>query len=394
MKSKFHVLQQIPSGVWVLGFVSLLMDISSEIIHSLLPLFMVSTLGISIITIGFIEGLAESLALVVKLFSGTLSDYLGKRKGITVFGYALSALTKPLFAAATSTGMVVAARLFDRTGKGIRGAPRDALVADLAPGRLRGASFGLRQSLDTLGALLGPVLAIALMYVFNNHIRLVFIIATIPAFLAVGLLTGCFHEPKHGHSQKLGTRIDRNKLAQLPRSYWWTVAIGGIFGLARFSEAFLLLLAQKSNIPIALIPAVLVVMNLLYTLTAYPFGKLSDQISHNKMLGSGLVMLIIADLIFATVNDWPAVLLGVACWGIHMGMTQGLLAAMVANTTPANLLGTGYGIFGLVSGVAMFTASMLAGILWDKAGASFTFYAGAIFCGLAFLGLAIQAQKS
>ena len=171
LERKPTTLSRIPPGVWVLGVVSLLMDVSSEMIHSLLPLFMVTTLGASALVVGVIEGLAESTALVVKIFSGALSDYLGRRKGLAVFGYALGALTKPLFAIAPTAGVVLAARLLDRVGKGVRGAPRDALVADIAPPGLRGAAFGLRQSLDTVGAFLGPTLAVGLMLLWSDDFR-------------------------------------------------------------------------------------------------------------------------------------------------------------------------------------------------------------------------------
>lgn len=382
------ILRQIPSGVWVLGFVSMLMDISSEMIHSLLPLFMVSTLGASALAVGLIEGLAEATALIVKVFSGTLSDYLGKRKGLAVFGYALGALTKPLFALAPTLGIVLTARLLDRVGKGIRGAPRDALVADIAPAHLRGAAFGLRQSIDTLGAFLGPLLAVGLMLLWANDFRAVFWVAVIPGLMAVALLAFGLREPAHQQGEKRINPIRRENLKRLGGSYWWVVVIGAVFTLARFSEAFLVLRAQQSGIPMALVPLVMVAMNLVYALSAYPLGKLSDRMSHTRLLAFGLVVLIAADLVLASSNHWGVVLAGVALWGVHMGMTQGLLAAMVADTAPADLRGTAYGFFNLVSGLAMLAASVVAGLLWDRLGASFTFHAGAAFCVMALAGLA------
>lgn len=386
MKNK--ILSQIPSSIWVLGFVSLLMDISSEMIHSLLPLFMVTTLGASAFVVGMIEGLAESTALIIKVFSGALSDYLGKRKGLALFGYALGALTKPLFALAPTIGVVLTARLLDRVGKGIRGAPRDALVADIAPAHLRGAAFGLRQSLDTVGAFLGPLLAVGLMLLWANDFRAVFWVAVIPGMMAVALLLFGVSEPKRHEETKRSNPIRRENLKRLNRSYWWVVGIGAIFTLARFSEAFLVLRAQQSGIPIAMVPLVMVAMNLVYAASAYPFGKLSDSMSHNKLLAIGLLVLIIADLILAYNSHWSIVLVGVALWGIHMGITQGLLATMVADTAPENLRGTAYGFFNLMSGLAMLLASALAGLLWDQLGASFTFYAGAGFCIIALVALA------
>lgn len=379
--------QKIPAGVWVLGFVSLLMDISSEMIHSLLPLFMVSTLGASVLVVGLIEGLAESTALIVKVFSGALSDYLGKRKGLALFGYALGALTKPLFALAPTMGMVLTARLLDRVGKGVRGAPRDALVADLTPAHLRGAAFGLRQSLDTVGAFVGPLLAVGLMLLWANDFRAVFWVAVIPAFMAVGLLLFGLREPKRPPGAKRTNPIRRENLKRLDGAYWWVVGVGAVFTLARFSEAFLVLRAQQSGVPMALVPLVMVAMNVIYALSAYPFGKLSDRMSHKKLLGLGLIVLIAADLVLASSNHWGVVLGGVALWGVHMGITQGLLATMVADTAPADLRGTAYGFFNLVSGLAMLLASVLAGLLWDQLGAAFTFYASACFCVVALLGL-------
>ncbi|MGZ8271103.1 MAG: MFS transporter [Methylophilus sp.] len=381
-------LSQIPSSIWVLGFVSLLMDISSEMIHSLLPLFMVTTLGASAFAVGMIEGLAESTALIIKVFSGALSDYLGKRKGLALFGYALGALTKPLFALAPTIGIVLTARLLDRVGKGIRGAPRDALVADIAPAHLRGAAFGLRQSLDTVGAFLGPLLAVGLMLLWANDFRSVFWVAVIPGMMAVVLLLFGVSEPERHEETKRSNPIRRENLKRLNRSYWWVVGIGAIFTLARFSEAFLVLRAQQSGIPIAMVPLVMVAMNLVYAASAYPFGKLSDSMSHNKLLAIGLLVLIIADLVLAYNSHWSIVLIGVALWGIHMGITQGLLATMVADTAPENLRGTAYGFFNLMSGLAMLLASALAGLLWDQLGASFTFYAGAGFCIIALVALA------
>ncbi len=384
------VLSQIPSGVWILGFVSMLMDISSEMIHSLLPLFMVGTLGASVFMVGLIEGLAESTALIVKVFSGALSDYLGKRKGLAVFGYALGALSKPLFAIAPVISVVLTARFLDRIGKGIRGAPRDALVADIAPAEIRGAAFGLRQSLDTIGAFLGPLLAVGLMLLWANDFRAVFWVAVIPGLMAVALLVFGLREPESQQTAKRSNPIQRESLKRLSGSYWWVVGIGAVFTLARFSEAFLVLRAMQGGVPVALVPLVMVAMNLVYALSAYPFGKLSDRMSHKTLLALGLIVLIAADLVLASNDHWGVVLAGVTLWGVHMGMTQGLLATMVADTAPADLRGTAYGFFNLVSGLAMLVASVLAGLLWDRLGASFTFYAGAAFCAIALVGLAWQ----
>ena len=380
-------LRQIPKSIWVLGFVSLLMDVSSEMIHSLLPLFMVTTLGTSVFAVGLIEGVAESTALIVKIFSGVLSDYLGQRKRLALLGYALGAFTKPLFAIATSSGLILSARIIDRVGKGIRGAPRDALVAEIAPAHLRGAAFGLRQSLDTVGAFLGPLLAVGLMILWANDFRTVFWVAVIPGLLAVLLLFLGVTEPKQNHTNHRINPISKANLKRLNAAYWWVVIIGALFMLARFSEAFLVLKGQQSGIPIAYTPLIMVAMNIIYAATAYPFGKLSDHLSHTRLLAFGLIVLIAADLVIANSHHWSTLLFGLTLWGIHMGITQGLLAALVAATSPKDLLGTAYGFFNLMSGIALLVASALAGLVWDLYGSSATFYAGAVFCGLTLVSL-------
>lgn len=382
-----------PAGVWALGFVSLLMDISSEMVHSLLPLFLVGTLGVSVLAVGLIEGIAEATALIVKVFSGSLSDWLGRRKGLAVLGYAMGALSKPLFALSTGAGLVVAARFVDRVGKGIRGAPCDALLADITPPAIRGAAYGLRQSLDRVGAFPGPLLATALMLLWANDFRAVFWVAVIPAVLSVAVLVIGVREPPRPADLKPVNPIRREALARLPRAYWQVVAIGAVFTLARFSEAFLVLRAPQVGIGVAWVPLVMVAMSGVYAATAYPFGKLSDTVDHRWLLAGGLVVLIAADLVLASAASWPLLLLGVALWGVHMGMTQGLLAAMVARTAPAELRGTAFGLFNLVSGVAMLAASVIAGLLWDRLGSAFTFHAGAGFALLTLLGLPLLARR-
>lgn len=382
----------VPAAVWMLGFVSMLMDISSEMIHSLLPLFMATTLGASTLAIGLIEGVAESVALTVKVFSGTLSDYLGKRKLLALIGYSLGAFTKPLFAIAPGVGMVLTARVLDRIGKGIRGAPRDALVADITPAESRGAAYGLRQALDTVGAFAGPLIATGLMLLWAGNFRAVFWVAIIPGLMSVACLLFGVKEPAQAAREKPVNPISRENLGRLSRSYWWVVGIGAIFTLARFSEAFLVLRAQQSGVPIALVPLVMVVMNIVYALSAYPFGKLADRISHTTLLQIAILVLIAADGVLAYDKHWSVVLLGVSLWGLHMGMTQGLLTAMVADVSPADLRGTAFGIFNLASGVALLVASGLAGLLWDKFGAATTFYTGACFCVIALLALRVPRR--
>ncbi|MBS0466296.1 MAG: MFS transporter [Proteobacteria bacterium] len=385
---------RIPAGVWALGLVSMLMDISSEMIHSLLPMFMVGTLGMSALVVGVIEGLAEATALIVKVFSGALSDYLGKRKGLALLGYGLGAFTKPLFAIASGAGLIVAARLIDRVGKGIRGAPRDALVADITPPEIRGAAFGLRQSLDTVGAFVGPLLAAGLMLLWANDFRAVFWVAVLPGLLAVAVLALGVREPERHEGARRGNPIRRENLRRLGSAYWWVVGVGALFTLARFSEAFLVLRAQQLGIAMALVPLVMVAMNLVYAAAAYPFGKLSDSVSHKALLAWGLVVLIAADALLAMAQHWGLVLAGVAVWGIHMGMTQGLLATMVADATPADLRGTAFGVFNLASGLAMLVASVVAGLMWDAIGPAATFWAGGAFAVLCLVGLGLGRRST
>lgn len=371
----------LPRSIWLLGFVSLLMDISSEMVHSLLPMFMVTTLGTSVLMVGLVEGLAESTALIVKVFSGALSDRLGRRKGLALFGYALGAVSKPLFALAGGAGWLLAARLLDRFGKGVRTAPRDALIADIAPEALRGAAFGLRQSLDTIGAFIGPLLAVGLMLLWDNDFRAVFWVAVVPGLMAVALLAFGLREPERSDRKSTPRNpLGLSSLRRLGHGYWWVVAVGAAFMLARFSEAFLVLRAQHDGIPMALVPLVMVGMSAVYAVSAYPFGALSDRVPHHQLLAAGLLVLIAGDLVLALASAPIGLMAGVVLWGIHMGMTQGLLSTMVANAAPPDLRGTAFGCFGLVSGAAMLLASVLAGALWDAAGPAATFLAGAALC--------------
>jgi MFS family permease len=382
---KLEGAREVPRGVWILGFVSLLMDVSSEMIHSLLPVFMVSTLGASAVAVGLVEGVAEATALIVKVFSGTLSDFIGRRKELAVFGYGLGALSKPLFALATSVNGVLGARFLDRIGKGMRGAPRDALIADMTPVALRGKAYGLRQSLDTVGAFIGPLLAVVLMAAWSGNFRRVFWFATIPGLLAVTLLAIGIREPKPAAAGRPKTPIHWRSLEQLDAAYWRIVLLGAVFTLARFSEAFLILRARQKGLPDSLAPLVFVAMNVIYALSAYPAGVLADRWDRRRLMAAGLAVLIAADLTLARAPGLAAVAVGVGLWGLHMGLTQGVLAAMIADAAPAPLRGSAFGFFNLASGAAMLTASALAGLLWDRLGSAATFDAGAVFA-LAALG--------
>ena len=388
--SSFLRWREIPGGIWALGVVSLLMDVSSEMIHALFPLYLVTVLGTSMVTVGVIEGIAEATASITKIFSGALSDRLGKRKLLAAFGYGLAAFTKPVFPLASSIGWLVAARFIDRVGKGIRGAPRDALVADISPPHLRGKSFGLRQSLDTIGAFLGPLLAIGFMYVAANNFTFVFWIAVVPAFLSFAVIVFFVHEPDRPHGLRpVRSPLSVAELRRLGLPYWLVVGVATMFTLARFSEAFLLLRAQSVGLALALVPAVMVVMNIVYTLSAWPAGALSDRAGRFGVLAAGFALLLVADLVLALGASIGTVAIGAALWGLHMGLTQGLLATLIADTAPPELRGTAFGMFNLVTGLAMLAASVIAGALWDVAGPRGTFLAGAVFTALALGALPI-----
>ena len=360
------------------------MDVSSEMIHALLPLFLVTALGASVTVVGLLEGIAEATASITKIFSGALSDWLGKRKALVVIGYGLAALTKPLFAIAPSASWVFGARFADRIGKGIRGAPRDALLADLTPPAIRGASFGLRQTLDTVGAFAGPLLAVGLMLLTNDSFRTVFWIAVVPAAISVAVLLVFVQESESGRPRAASSTA-RLTLADLPRRYWWLLVVAALFTLARFSEAFLVLKASASGLAFAYVPLVLVVMNVAFALSAYPAGWLSDRVDRWAVLGCGAVLLIAADVVLAWSDSIAVAMLGIAIWGLHMGFTQGLFAALVADAAPAERRGTAFGVFNFVTGVALLAASVIAGVLWDRYGATATFLAGAALTAVALV---------
>ena len=384
---------RVPAAVWVLGFVSMLMDISSEMIHGLLPVYLVSVLGVSALTVGAIEGVAEATALITKIFSGALSDWLGKRKLLAALGYGLAAVTKPAFPLAGSVGWLVAARFVDRIGKGIRGAPRDALIADITPAGLRGASFGLRQALDTIGAFVGPGLAVLLMLATGDNFRLVFWFAVLPAVASFSLIVFAVREPEatpKGDAAKFPLRV--SELRRLGTRFWLMAGLAAVFTLARVSEAFLILRARSLGLEAAFAPMVLVVMNVVYALSAYPVGALSDRLGRRGLFLAGIALLVAADLVLAFTPSLVGVALGLVLWGLHMGFTQGLLAALVADTAPADLRGTGFGALNLVIGLATLAAGLIAGELWDQIGPPATFAASAGLAAVALVGVAFASR--
>src|SRR3990172_6054253 len=378
----------LPTGIWVLGLGSLFMDTSSELVHSLLPVFMATILGASMVTIGVVEGIAEASAAITKVFSGAISDYLGKRKFLVVLGYGLAAITKPVFPLATSMVEVFIARFVDRIGKGIRGAPRDALVADITPPELRGAAYGLRQSLDSVRAFIGPVLAVVFMAWLANDITAVLWVAVVPAFIAVALLAVAVREPERAQRDSdVSAPLTLADAKRLRLHYWLIVLLGGGFTLARFSEAFLVLRAQDVGLALGYVPMVLIVMNVVYAAVAYPAGVAADRFSRRALLIVGLATLGAANVVLAAAASPLQALVGAALWGLHMGLTQGLFSKLVADTAPVELRGTAFGIFNLVSGGTLLLASVIAGALWSVFGASATFMAGAAFAALATFGL-------
>jgi MFS family permease len=386
VQTAFATWRDVPTTVVTLGLVSLLMDVSSELIHGLLPVFLVTVVGASTVIIGLIEGAAEATAAITKVFSGALSDRLRKRKLLVGIGYGLSAVTKPVFPLASTAWEILAARLVDRIGKGIREAPRDALIADVTPAAIRGASYGLRQALDTIGAFAGPLLAVGLMALYADDFRSVFWWATLPAALAVLLIVLGVREPAEAMAPpRRDWPIHGRELRRLPPAYWTVVVTGAVFALARFSEAFLVLKAQADGLPLALLPLVYVLMNVIYAGVAMPAGVLSDRIGRDNVLICGLVVLTAADLTLAFAPGLTGTAIGVGLWGLYLGLSQGLLSALVADTAPSDLRGTAFGLFNLVTGGALLAASLLAGWLWYAFGPQATFATGAAFSSLTIL---------
>lgn len=372
---------KLPRTVWILGLVSLFMDMSSEFIHAILPLYLTTTLGLTVLTVGIIEGIAEATASIMKVFSGVISDQFQKRKALILLGYSLGALTKPIFPLAHSASMIIAARFIDRIGKGIRGAPRDALVADVTPKPLMNAAYGLRQSLDTVGAFTGPLLAILILYFYAHDLRLVMWVAVLPALICVALIVWGIQEPEHLPSTPAKPRLHWEDVKLLPRAYGWLLILTALITLARMTEALLVLRAQENQLELVWIPLVLVVYSAVYSLSAYPVGLLSKQLGARGLLIIGMVCLAGAQVFLAlSTNVGGLFWLGIALWGLHMGLTQGLLSAQVANLAPVNLRGTAFGLFHLTTGIMQLLAGAGFGWLWYRYSASVAFELAAVVC--------------
>ena len=386
--------RRLPPDVKALGIVSLLMDTSSELVHSLLPVFMSSVLGAGMVTIGIVEGIAEATASSSRVLSGLASDRIRRRKSLLLLGYGLAALSKPLVPLASSITWVMGARFIDRTGKGIRGAPRDALIADITPPALRGAAYGLRQGLDSFGAVLGPLLAIAFMMWSGDNIRAVLWIAVFPALLAVGWLYVGVREPdSNTRGRSGGTRLRLSDVRRLDRHYWTVALLCATITLARFSEAFLILRAQNVGVALGSVPLVMIVMNIAYSAAAYPAGVAADRMSRRTIALGGLTVLIIADVILALASSAAQVMFGSLFWGLHLALTQGFLSKLVADAAPTELRGTAFGISSLINGAALLGASLIAGVLWEHAGPSATFAYGALIALVAAGGVLALSPK-
>ena len=370
----------------------MLTAMSSAMIYGLLPVFMVRVLDISIASVGIIEGMAEAANSLVKIVSGTASDRIGRRKPLVVFGYMLSAVIKTIFPIAATPSAVLAARVIDRLGKGIRDAPRDAFLADLTAKEIRGEGFGLRLALAIAGFVVGPLIAIALMKLSGDDFRLVFWIALVPAYLSIIVLLVAVKElPSNYDSSLPRLSIRRDDIIALPAAFWWVISIAGLLSLARFSQAFLVLKANDIGVDAAFVPMVLVVMHLVYSMAAYPFGILADRLDRRLQLGIGTVILVGADVVLASASTIWLTALGAALWGLQLGVTQGLLGATIADVAPDRLRGTAFGIYDVAIGVGTFVASAGAGVLWMAGGPSLAFAFSACVAIAAILMLLLRS---
>jgi MFS family permease len=383
---------RLPRNVWVLGFVSLFMDLSSEIYHALLPAFITIVLGLPATALGAIDGVAEATANFAKLFSGRLSDRSLRRKPWVMAGYGLAALSKPLFPLATSAPAVLIARFADRIGKGIRGAPRDAMLADETPAEIRGRAFGLRQTLDTIGALLAPLVAIGLMAWLASNIRAVFWIAIIPAAISFLLAWLALREPEQ-HLAPLKKSPFFAGFKELDKDTKRLLQVGFLFTLARFSEAFLILKGIDIGLSEAMSPLTLAIFNLAYVALAYPAGALSDRLKPRSILMVGIVVLIAGNVVLAETGGFAGLVVGTILWGAHMALTQGIFARMVADSAPDELRATSFGAFYFVTGAGGLFASLGAGWLWDRQGSSATFLTSAAVAAAALAMLSLLEER-
>ena len=369
---------RLPGAVFALGVTSLFMDCSSEMIHALLPVYLTGTLGLAMADIGWLEGAAEATALAVRVVSGRISDRIGRRKGLALFGYGLAAATKPVFPLASSAAEVIAARVIDRVGKGVRGAPRDALIADVTAPQLRGAAYGLRQTLDTVGAVIGPLLAIALMLATHDDTRLVFWAACVPALACVLTLAIFVHEPEATRPPPAARGPLLAGLSELPRAFWLVAAFGALLAAARVGEAFLVLRATGAGLAIAFAPLTLVAMSFVAALAAYPAGKIVDRWSERRLLIAASLTLAISEAALAASAGLPGAFTGIALWGLHVALAQVAFSTLVARTAPPHLRATGFGVFGLANAIAVMIGNVAFGALAASGGEGFAYGVAAV----------------
>ena len=382
--------RRLPRQVAILGVISLLTAMSSAMVYGLLPVFLVKVLGASTASVGVIEGIAEAMMSLARIFSGRASDWMGRRKPLVLLGYAVSAVNKVMFPLAGTVSIVFAARVIDRIGKGLRDAPRDAFMTDVTPAKVRGSGFGLRLAFYTTGFVIGPLAAMEVMQLSGDNFRLVFWLAVIPAVLAIIILI--FGITEHA-STKFVPRpllLRRSEFALFTGAFWWAIAVASLLSLARFSYAFLILKAYGIGVDAAYVPIVLVLMHLVYAAAAYPFGVLADHMDRRLQLGIGAAILIAADMVLATANvGWMAAI-GAGLWGLQMAATQGLLSASVADAAPEELRGTAFGIYDMSVGLATFVASAAAGALWMVGGSPLAFGFSGLIAAAAILLLLFQ----
>ena len=367
-------------NVFIAGLVSFFMDVSSEMIYPLVPLFLSNVLGVNKSIIGLIEGIAESTASLLKVFSGWFSDRIGNRKWLMAAGYSISTLSRPIVSLATGWQHILGSRFMDRFGKGIRTAPRDAIIAESSEKTHLGRAFGLHRSMDTMGAVVGPALAFLLLGLFSNNYRMVFWLSIIPGTIAVLLIIFFITEKKKvslPHS-------DRPKLT-LKHFDWrfkFFVVIAAVFAIGNSSDVFLILRAQQVGVPIVMIPVVYLLFNLVYSLSSIPAGIAADRFGKKRVILLGFILFAILYYGFAIAKDTTAIWVLFGFYGLFMGLTEGIQKAFLATIIPPDFKATAFGVYNSAVGIAMFPASLIGGWLWDHVSPSATFYFGSITAGL------------
>ena len=384
--------RKIDKNVFMLGAVSLFTDISSQMIYPLLPVFLSSVLGVSIVFIGLLEGVAESTASILKVFSGWYSDKLRKRKPIIFFGYSLSTIGKPFFYLATAGWHVLIIRFIDRVGKGIRTSPRDALVADSSRPEERGRAFGIQRSMDRMGAFLGPLVAFAILPLLNNNLRLLFLFSFFPALIAVFIIV--FFVKEKLHAQDSSKRIEPFSLKYFSRDFKMFVFILAVFTLGNSSNVFLILRAKDLGVKIVFIPIIWLMYNFISSILSTPLGGLSDKIGRKKTTLLGFLVYGAVYLGFAFSNTQSLIWVFMGLYGVYYALSEGVLRAYVADLVEdKSVLATAYGVYHTVTGLCMFPASLLMGILWQQFNPTVAFGFGASLALVSAIGLSLFVRK-